>query len=84
MPYDPRMPLQRNINAFIREYDGRFVAACHEVSVVTDGRTLDETVCNLKEAITLLLDGENPADFGLIPNPGIILIYQTEIAVAAA
>ena len=77
-------PLQRTIHAVIKKYEGYFVATCLEVSVVTDGPTLDKVVCNLQEAIGLLLDGEDPADFGLVPNPGITLIYQTELAVAAA
>ena len=84
MPYDGRLPLQQTIHAVITEYDGYFVASCHEVSAVTDGRTLDETVCNLKEAIALFLDGEDPAEFGLIPNPGITFIYHTGLPVAAA
>ena len=84
MPYDMELPLQRTIHAIIRKHDGYFVASCMEVSVVTDGHTLDETVCNLQEAIGLHLDGEDPADLGLIPNPGITLIYQMELDVAAA
>ena len=84
MPYDPNLPLQRNIHAVVRKYEGYYVATCLEVSAVTDGRTLDETVFNLQEAICLLLDGEDPAEFGLTPNPGITLIYQMELADVAA
>ncbi len=84
MPYDPDLPLQRNIHAVVRKYDGYYVATCLEVSAVTDGRTLDETVSNLEEAICHLLDGENPAEFGLVPNPGITFIYQLELTSVAA
>ena len=84
MPYDPDLPLQKNIHAVVRKYDGYYVATCLEVSAVTDGRTLDETVFNLQEAICLLLDGEDPADLGLVQNPGITLIYQMELAEIAA
>ena len=84
MPYDPDLPLQRNIHAIVRKYDGYYVATCLEVSAVTDGPTLDDTVANLQEAICLLLDGEDPSEFGLIPNPGITLIYQMELAEVAA
>ena len=84
MPYDPRLPLQKNIHAVIKKYDGYYVATCLEVSAVTDGRTLDETVFNLQEAICLLLDGEDPAEFGLVTSPGITLIYQMELAEVAA
>ena len=85
MPYDSELPLQRTIHAIVRKYDGYFVASCLEVSAVTDGRTLDELACNLQEAVGLYLEGENPADFGLVANPGITLIYQMELnGVAAA
>ena len=80
MPYDAELPLQRTIHAVVRKYDGYFVASCLEVSAVTDGRTLDELVCNLQEAVGLYLEGENPADLGLVSNPGITLIYQMELA----
>ncbi len=79
MPYDKKLPLQRTIHAIVRKHDGYFVASCMEVSAVTDGRTLDELACNLQEAIGLHLEGEDPADFGLVPNPGITLIYQIEM-----
>lgn len=68
--------LQRNIHAVIESHDGYFVASCLEVAVVTDGSTLDETVANLREAIELCLEGEDPAEFGLVPNPGVILMYE--------
>ena len=85
MPYNAELPLQRTIHAIVRKYDGYFVASCLEVSAVTDGRTLDELACNLQEAVSLSLEGENPADLGLVANPGITLIYQMELnGVAAA
>ena len=80
MPYDAELPLQRTIHAVVKKYDGYFVASCLEVSAVTDGRTLDELARNLQEAIGLYLEGENPADFGLVANPGITLIYQMGLA----
>ncbi len=84
MPYDPDLPLQRNIHAVVRKYDGYYVATCLEVSAVTDGRTLDETAVRLQEVVCLLLEGEDPAKFGLVANPGITIIYQMETAEVAA
>ncbi len=84
METDITEPLQRTIHTVIKKYEGYFVAMYPEVSVVTDGPTIDEVVCNLQEAVGLLLDGEDPAGFGLVPNPGVTLIYQMELAVAAA
>ena len=71
-------PLQRNIHALIRKYDGYFVATCLNVAIVTDGITLDETVVNLQEAVGLYLEDEDPAVLGLVPDPGIVLTYEIE------
>ena len=78
------MALQKEINVAVEKYDGYYVASCyvarrHQMSVVTDGPTLDELVANLQEAIGLALEGENPADFGLVDNPGITLTYRMEM-----
>jgi len=71
--------LQRTIKAVIRpgEQSG-YVAECLEVSVVTQGDTLDEVVANLKEAIALHLEGENLADLGLAPNPTVVVTMEME------
>ena len=54
--------MRRTIKAFIHKGDKFYVAECLEISVVTQGKTIDETVTNLQEAVTLHLEGENPAD----------------------
>jgi len=46
--------------------EGGYVAECLNLAVVTQGRTLDETVQNLREAIQLHLEGEDP--IGWNPN----------------
>jgi predicted RNase H-like HicB family nuclease len=53
-----------------REY---YVAECLEIAVVTQGKTLDETLANLQEAVALHLEGEDLATFGLAPNPTILV-----------
>ena len=40
-------PLQHTIKAFIRRGKKYYVAECLEIAVVTQGKTLDETVENL-------------------------------------
>ena len=52
--------LQHTIHAIVRQGDeGGFVAECVELAVVTQGETLDETVANLREAVSLHLEGED-------------------------
>jgi predicted RNase H-like HicB family nuclease len=40
-----------------------------EIAVVTQGKTLDETIANLKEAVALHLEDEDLTDFDLAPTP---------------
>jgi len=70
--------MQRTIKAFIRKGDTHYVAECLEIAVVTQGRTLDETIANLEEAIALHLEGEDPADFGLAPDPMLLVTLELQ------
>ena len=42
-----------------------YVAECLDLAVVTQGKTLDETVQNLREAILLHLEGEDLVEMKL-------------------
>ena len=77
--------LQRTVKAIVRsgEQSG-FVGECVEIAVVTQGRTIDETIRNLQEAVALHLEGENPADFGLSDRPSLIVTMEIEPAYAQA
>lgn len=67
------MKLQKLIKAVIRSGDqSGYVAECFEIPVVTQGETLDQVIANLKEAVELFLEGEDPAEFGLVAKPGLI------------
>ncbi len=76
--------MQHTIKAVVRQGDeSGYVAECWELAVVTQGATLDETIENLKEAVLLHLEGENPADFGLSPNPSLLVTLEVDPAVHA-
>ena len=47
--------MQRTIQTFIYRGETHYIGECMGISVVTQGETLDETVANIKEAITLYL-----------------------------
>ena len=70
--------LQHTIKAFIRKGEKYYVAECLEIPVVTQGKSLDETVANLKEAVALHLEGEDLAQLGLAPNPTLIITMETK------
>ncbi|MFQ4135765.1 type II toxin-antitoxin system HicB family antitoxin [Nodosilinea sp. PGN35] len=73
------MQLQQTIKSFIRpgEQSG-YIAECLEISVITQGETLDEVVRNLQEAVSLHLEGEDPAEFGLVCNPHILVTFELQ------
>jgi predicted RNase H-like HicB family nuclease len=78
------MTLQHTVKALIRKGQNYYVAECVEIAVVTQGKTLDETIANLQEAVALHLEGEDPADFGLARDPTILVTMELEPAGAQA
>ncbi len=76
--------LQHTIKAFIRKGEKYYVAECLEVPVVTQGKTIDEVVANLKEAVELHLEGEDLEEIGLAPNPTLIITMETEPVASVA
>lgn len=74
--------MQQTIKAFIHRGESQYVAECLELSVVTQGKTLDETIANLQEAVQLHLEDEDPADFGLVPHPTLLVTIELESRVA--
>jgi predicted RNase H-like HicB family nuclease len=78
------MPLQPTITAVISESEGWYVASCREISAVTQGRTFEELVENLREVVELHLEGDDPADYGLTPNPSIVMTFDVGVVSAQA
>jgi predicted RNase H-like HicB family nuclease len=70
--------VHRTIKAYISKGDNYYVAECMEIAVVTQGKTLDETIANLNEAVSLHLEGEDPADFDLVSNPTLLVTMELE------
>ena len=78
------MNLQHTVKATVRKGEKFYIAECLEIAVVTQGKTLDETLSNLQEAVALHLEGEDLADFGLAPDPTILVTLELELAGAQA
>ena len=64
------------IHAVIRRGKSYYVCECVEVAVVTQGKTLDETLKNLEEAVALYLEDENPSELGLADHPHLSVTYD--------
>ena len=75
--------MRRSIKAYIYKGESQYIAECMEIAVVTQGKTLDETIRNLQEAVTLHLEGEDPAEFDLVPNPSLLITMELESLVAS-
>ncbi len=75
-----RMDLQHTVKAVVRREDAYYVAECFEIAVVTQGKTLEETLTNLQEAVALHLEGEDLAEMGLVANPSIRVTMELEMA----
>jgi len=53
-----------------------YVAEGVNLPIVTQGKTLDELVDNIKEAVELHLEDENLADFDIAPNPSVLMNFE--------
>ncbi len=75
--------LQRTIKASVYpDEEGYYVAECFNIAVATQGRTIEETLRNLQEAVSVHLEGEDLEALGLAPNPSILVTMELEPAVA--
>lgn len=67
------------IHAFVSESEGWFVAECLEVAVVTQGRSLDETMANLRGALALHLDDDERVRTGLPLAARLVVSFETSV-----
>jgi predicted RNase H-like HicB family nuclease len=69
-------PPSDTVHAVVTRDRGWYVAECLELAVVSQGHTLDELVVNLREAVALHLEGEDPASVGVVAEPRISMTYE--------
>ena len=67
------------VHAVVARGGGWFTAECLEIAVVTQGRTLDETVASLRDAVALHLEGEDPGAFGLAAPLALSVTFEASI-----
>ena len=70
--------MKKIVQARIYRGEKYYVAECLDLSVVTQGETLDESAQNLREAIALHLEGENLTDFDLEQEPAVLASFELE------
>jgi len=64
----------------VKIYKGEkfYVAECVDLPVVTQGKTLDEVVKNIREAIDLHLEGESLEDWDISPDFSVLANFELE------
>jgi predicted RNase H-like HicB family nuclease len=70
--------VRRTIQVRIFRGEKKYVAECLDLSVVTQGDTLDEVTANIREAIGLHLEGEDLAELGLVENPAVVAVMELD------
>ncbi len=69
---------QHTIKAYLYKGEKQFVAECLDIPVVTQGKTLDEALKNLQEAVALHLEGEDLEALGFTTDPNILITMEIE------
>ena len=72
---DPRA----TVHAVVVREGAWYVAECLEIAVATQGRTLDETVENLHEAVALHVEGGVADALGIDPSPRLLVQYEGRV-----
>lgn len=70
------------VHVVVTRSEGWYVAECLELSVVTQARSFDALLTNLREAVALHMEGEDPAWFGLSSAPRLFVSYEAPLAEA--
>ena len=65
------------IHADVVQCEAWLIAECREVGVVTQGKTLDETVTNLRQALAVHFDGEELDRLAPSTGPRLVVRYET-------
>lgn len=68
------------IQFHIYKGENQYVAEGIDLSVVTQGKTLDELAKNIQEAVELHLEGENLSDFDVAAQPSILASLELTFA----
>ena len=64
------------VHAVVTESEGWYVAECLELAVVTQARSFDDLLVNLREALALHMEGEDAAWLGLSSGPRLLVSYE--------
>ncbi|MDP2593026.1 MAG: type II toxin-antitoxin system HicB family antitoxin [bacterium] len=70
----------KNIIQFtISKEDGFYTASGVNAPIVTQGKTFEELTANIREAVLLFFEGENPAELGFGATPSILTNFELSL-----
>ena len=72
--------MKRIIQFRIYKGEKYYVAECIDLPIVTQGKTLDEVVENIREAISLHLEDEDLEELGISPDFSVLINMELEYA----
>ena len=78
--YAPAGLTRDTVHVVVRRSAGFYVAESLELALVTQGRSLDELMRNLRQAVRLHLEGEDPGEFGLRASPRLAVTYEESLS----
>jgi predicted RNase H-like HicB family nuclease len=75
--------MRRSIKAHIYQGESQYIAECLDVPVVTQGRTIQDALENLREAVGLFIEGEDLGQYGLVSDPSLLVTVEIELSAHA-
>lgn len=74
--------MKRIIQFKIYKGENYYIGEGIDLPIVTQGKTLDEVVVNLKEALELHLEGEDLSELDLGPHPSVLVSFELDMVYA--
>ena len=71
--------MKYTFTAVIVKEDKFYVAHCPELGIASQGEVFQESLENLREAIELFLQDEDPSQLNLLANPPVITTVEVAI-----
>ena len=76
------LSMKRIIQFHVSKGEKYYVAEGIDLPVVTQAKTLDELMANIKEAVELHLSGESRIEYDLAPEPSVLANIELSLSYA--
>jgi predicted RNase H-like HicB family nuclease len=76
-----KMKKTHQFSAIIQKEDGWYVSTCPELDVASQGKTVEEAISNLKEAVELFLEDKKADYIESIEHPSVPVVTTFSVVV---